>query len=461
MAVVAPKNQIMEGVWAKARQGQKRIVLPETDDVRTLVAAEIIDKADLGKVILLGDKDELNQKAKEAGANIDNLEIIDPLKADKLDEYTEKFFELRKGKVASLDDAKKALENFLYFGTMMVKLDDADGMVAGASNTTADVLRPLFNLPGSSGFIIAVSYLSGFPLCAILSNKLRGAGLCTKNEGERLLSFTSNASPLFMLGAVSIGMYGNPALGPLIAGIHYLSNLICGLVLKTFSPSQASAALKKKRVLRGALKAFAASSQLRRKGFGQLLGETVRNTGLTLITIGGFITFFSVLVGILQEAGIFNLLLQLFYPLTVFLNIDTSLLQGIFYGFFEITIGIKEVSNSSSDLLAQLLAIEALLAWNGLAIQAQVTGMIMDSDLMATKYFLTRLLQIPVAILITFLVFLLPLEEMLAVKAISRASISPLLWGGAVALLSVIIFLVLSLGHCLPKIPRKKIIIIR
>lgn len=192
-----------------------------------------------------------------------------------------------------------------------------------------------------------------------------------------------------------------------------------------------------------------------------MLGETVRNTGLTLITIGGFITFFSVLVGILQEAGIFNLLLQLFYPLTVFLNIDTSLLQGIFYGFFEITIGIKEVSNSSSDLLAQLLAIEVLLAWNGLAIQAQVTGMIMDSDLMATKYFLTRLLQIPVAILITFLVFLLPLEEMLAVKAISGASISPLLWGGAVALLSMIIFLVLSLGHCLPKIPRKKIIIIR
>lgn len=157
MAVVAPKNQIMEGVWAKARQGQKRIVLPETDDVRTLVAAEIIDKADLGKVILLGDKDELNQKAKEAGANIDNLEIIDPLKADKLDEYTEKFFELRKGKVASLDDAKKALENFLYFGTMMVKLDDADGMVAGASNTTADVLRPAFQIVKTAPGISLVS----------------------------------------------------------------------------------------------------------------------------------------------------------------------------------------------------------------------------------------------------------------------------------------------------------------
>lgn len=157
MAVVAPKNQIMEGVWAKARQGQKRIVLPETDDARTLVAAEMIDKADLGKVILLGDKDKLNQKAKEAGANIDNLEIIDPLKAAKLDEYIDKFFELRKGKVASLDDAKKILENYLYFGTMMVKLDDADGMVAGASNTTADVLRPAFQIVKTAPGISLVS----------------------------------------------------------------------------------------------------------------------------------------------------------------------------------------------------------------------------------------------------------------------------------------------------------------
>lgn len=333
------------------------------------------------------------------------------------------------------------------------------GFVAFLGALLEPAMRPLFNLPGSCGFIIAVSYLSGFPLCAILSSKLRSAGLCTKNEGERLMSFTSNASPLFMLGAVSIGMYGNPTLGPIIAAIHYLSNLLCGLVLKAFSSPQ-SPLPRKKKLFQSALKAFASSSKLKTKNFGQLLGETVRSTCLTLLTIGGFITFFSVLVGILQEAGFFNLLLDLFYPLTVYLNLDTSLLQGIFFGFFEITIGIQEISNSSSSLLAQLLAIETLLAWNGLAIQAQITGMIMDSDLKATKYFLTRLLQIPIAILITLVAFRLHLEEKLAVKVTSGSGISPLAWGGTLALISIILFLVLSLYY-LFKTNRKKIIIIR
>lgn len=314
------------------------------------------------------------------------------------------------------------------------------GFVAFLGTLMNPAMRPLFNLPGSSGFILAVSYLSGFPLCAILCNKLRRENQCTKNEGERLLAFTSNASPLFMLGAVSMGMYHNPALGPIIAGIHYLSNFICGLILKIFSTPQPFAA-QERHILRNALNCFAAT--------------------LTLLTVGGFITFFSVIVGLFQEAGILNLLLKLFSPLMALFDIDGSLLQGIFVGFFEITIGIQIISQSSSSLFAQILGIETLLAWNGLAIQAQITGMLADSDLHTRKYYLARLLQIPIAILITFMVFLLPLEDILAVPTTSGTAISPLAWGGAIALLSIILFLGLGLGHSLLKIAHKKIIIIR
>jgi hypothetical protein len=123
--------------------------------------------------------------------------------------------------------------------------------------------------------------------------------------------------------------------------------------------------------------------------------------------------------------------------------------------------GIQIISQSSSSLFAQILGIETLLAWNGLAIQAQITGMLADSDLHTRKYYLARLLQIPIAILITFMVFLLPLEDILAVPTTSGTAISPLAWGGAIALLSIILFLGLGLGHSLLKIAHKKIIIIR
>ncbi len=161
MTVVGPKHPIMERVWERAREAQKRIVLPETEDERTLLAAEMITKARLGQVILIGKEEEVHKKAKEAGANIEGLPIIDPDKFEKFDEYAQKLYEIRKGKISSVEEAAKLLKDYLYFGTMMVKLDDADGMVAGASHTTADVLRPAFQIIKTApGISIASAYFA-------------------------------------------------------------------------------------------------------------------------------------------------------------------------------------------------------------------------------------------------------------------------------------------------------------
>ncbi len=160
MGVVAPKNAIMEGVWAKARQGQKRLVLPETEDERTLLAAEMITKAGLAKIILIGKEEDVRKKAKEAGANIDGIPIVDPEKYDKLDSYAEKLVEIRKGKLTTAE-ARNLLKDYMYFGVTMVKVDDADGMVAGASHATADVLRPAFQIIKTApGISIASAYFA-------------------------------------------------------------------------------------------------------------------------------------------------------------------------------------------------------------------------------------------------------------------------------------------------------------
>jgi sporulation integral membrane protein YlbJ len=349
---------------------------------------------------------------------------------------------------------------FFIISELLMKL----GFVAFLGTLLEPAMRPLFNLPGTSGFIIAMSYLSGFPLCAILTNRLRQEGMCTRNEGERLLSFTSNASPLFMLGAVSVGMYQNASLGPLIAVIHYLSNFLCGILLKFLFPQKSPPAQSTGRIFYRALSSFAASTQLQTRGSGQIFGETIRNAGLTLLTIGSFITFFSVLTGVLQAAGIFSLLMRILAPVAALLGLDIYLVRGILYGFFEITIGIEEVSHSTSSILTQLLVIEAILAWNGLSIQAQITGILTDSDLRPTPYIITRIIQMPLAMGITYLAFTLPPEELISLPVFSGLQVSswhPFVWGGIIALTSITLLLCHGLALKIIGILRKRVIIIR
>lgn len=125
----------------------KRIVLPEGTEERNLKAADMIITDGLAKIILLGNPEEVNAKANALGlANIGNATIIDPTDNANIDKYAPLFFELRKSKGISMDDARRYTANELYFGCLMVKAGDADGMVSGAIHTTGDVLRAAFQV---------------------------------------------------------------------------------------------------------------------------------------------------------------------------------------------------------------------------------------------------------------------------------------------------------------------------
>lgn len=335
------------------------------------------------------------------------------------------------------------------------------GFVSLLGRILEPVMKPLFNLPGSSGFILGVSYLSGSPLCSILTARLWKEGLCTKEEGERLIAFTSNASPLFMLGAVSVGMLGEPSLGTFIASIHYASNLLCGFFLKFLTHTKTYNKTNTNKESNNIPFRNTLKNRFHQTGlsFGSLLGETVRNATTTLLTIGGFIALFSVLVGIMQATGIFSFVFRLLAPLAKLVNIDTVLLRSLLYGFFEMTIGINEASKSSASLLQQLLIIEAILAWNGLSIHAQVAGMIAGTDLSIIPYLFARLLQVPLAVLLTYSLFPLLPEKHIPAATLPLASE---LWHnatltlGTVSLLLVLSFLFILLSKSILEYCRHK-----
>lgn len=131
-----------EKVWKLAQQELKKIVLPEGDEERNLKAAEIIHNNKIAHVVLVGNETTIKENAKNLGVNISGIEIIDPLTSAKTAEYANAFYELRKSKGVTEEKALATVKDPVYYGTMMVKVGDADGLVSGAVHSTGDLLRP-------------------------------------------------------------------------------------------------------------------------------------------------------------------------------------------------------------------------------------------------------------------------------------------------------------------------------
>lgn len=127
----------------RAKRDKKTIVLPESNDKRTLIAASKILEEGIADLIMVGNKEKIMDGAGWLEVELDDLTVIDPEKTEKLDEYVELLYETRKNKGMTKEKARETLlKDYLTFGVMMVKANDADGMVAGACHSTADTLRP-------------------------------------------------------------------------------------------------------------------------------------------------------------------------------------------------------------------------------------------------------------------------------------------------------------------------------
>ncbi|MBU3219929.1 phosphate acetyltransferase [Clostridium algidicarnis] len=134
--------EFMKNIWESAKSDRKKIVLPEGDEDRTLIASEKINKEGLADIILVGSSIIIKAKAKVLGVDIEGIQIEDPETSSNTDKYAEEFYELRKKKGMTKEKALKIVKDPLYYGTMMVKMNDANGMVSGAIHTTGDLLRP-------------------------------------------------------------------------------------------------------------------------------------------------------------------------------------------------------------------------------------------------------------------------------------------------------------------------------
>ncbi|TAH75150.1 MAG: phosphate acetyltransferase [Anaerolineaceae bacterium] len=193
----------IDDIKLRAKKNMKTIVLPEAGDRRTLEAAHTILSEGLANIVLIGNQDEIAKGAQ--GLDLSNATIIDPNTADKLEAYTDLLYELRKNKGMTPEKARELLTTApLYFGVTMVKAGDADGMVAGAVYSTADVLRSALQViktaPGTK--MVSAFFLMVVPNCEYGANGtfiFADSGLVQNPSSEELAEIAASSAKSFEL----------------------------------------------------------------------------------------------------------------------------------------------------------------------------------------------------------------------------------------------------------------------
>jgi len=189
----------LDNVKVLAKKDLQKIVLPESNDPRVHEATEKIIKEGLAKVVLIGKKEALIEAS---DFNLDGAEFVDPNNFDAFDDYVDALVEIRKKKGLTKDEAKELLQNPLYLGCMLVKKGHADGMVAGAVNATANVLRPALQVIGTAKGVSVVSsaFLMEVPNCEYGSDGLfifADTALNPNPDAEQLAHIAKSSAQTF------------------------------------------------------------------------------------------------------------------------------------------------------------------------------------------------------------------------------------------------------------------------
>ena len=271
------------------------------------------------------------------------------------------------------------------------------------------IMRPLFNVPGIGGFAFVMGLISGYPVGAKIVSDFRKDGLVTKDEGERMLAFTNNSGPLFILSSVGIGLLGDSKTGLLLLCTHILSCITVGIILGQFSKERDIQFRKKynKKYCKLDLKTqshtfskdlnnydYSSNKTVSFRNLGGFLGKSINESISTILLIGGFVVIFSVLISILNQSHVLDFIGNAFKPLLGFIGFDFSFAKPLVSGIIELTNGINLVTDVNIKAISQNVILCAfLLGFGGLSVFLQVFSIVAKTDLSMKKYFLGKCMQ--------------------------------------------------------------------
>ena len=249
-------------------------------------------------------------------------------------------------------------------------------------------MKPLFNVRGEGSFALIMGILSGYPVGAKIVCDLRKNNICSKEECERLLSFTNNSGPLFIIATVGVSLFGSSAIGFLLLITHILSSLTVGFLFRfwKYNKTSSNSSLSTNS---SSLKTKVSFSKL-----GEIISNSINNSISTLLTIGGFVVLFSVIISIIQNSHILSFV-ETFIP--------SKFTSPLILGLLEITNGISLIATIRVKKLSiTIIMVAFLLGFGGFSVLLQVWSIVSRSDLSLKPYFLGKCLQACFAVFYTF-----------------------------------------------------------
>lgn len=299
------------------------------------------------------------------------------------------------------------------------------GFVRTSGILLEPLMRPIFNVPGSASFALVMGIASGYPVGAKITSDLRRDGTLTKAEAERLLAFTNNSGPLFIIGAVGTSMYKSNVIGIFLFVCHFAACITVGLLFRFYKHSVRNVPKcrnvpAERNVPQGknashgrnvpAINSFRAfgkelrkQASLGRPGLAVILGDAVKNAVASILTIGGFVVLFAVIIQILTDIGLISILVSLSSNLLLSFGVSEEILKGLISGLFEITTGSGLVSGAPSvPPSARLPAASFIIGWAGLSVHSQVMSIISKTDISIRPYLFGKFLHGLLAALYTW-----------------------------------------------------------
>lgn len=297
------------------------------------------------------------------------------------------------------------------------------------------IMRPVFRIPGIGGFVMALGFASGYPVAAKLTSKLWEQRLINREEGERLISFTTTSDPIFLIGAVSVGFFHDVSLAIILAAAHYGSAILIGLGLR-YHGRHAPPSPQLRRIDEGRSIWYRSLQAMHRarledgRDIGTLLQDAIRSSLSLIFIIGALVVFFSVVLEALTNGQIMAAFYWLIDSILGVAHIPSILSEAIVNGMFEVTLGAKAAGSAGAAIpLIHKTAIAAfVLSWGGLSVHMQILSLIHHTNMRYLPFLLSRLIHGVLASVAVYIIWtpMQPLRENLgAILPVFQAS-SPL-----------------------------------